>query len=101
MALAVENGSDISSIQKETLDLQAKFRNPALPSVLSQADSIVKAVSAFSWMSESDVALEEFGFNDEQMQRLKQDRRRAQAQELATARFNELKAGSNDTPVSS
>lgn len=47
-------------------------------------------------MANSDVALEEFGFTDEQIQRLQQDRRRAQAQELATARFNELsKVGTN------
>ena len=95
MALAVEKDTDLAKIQDETLNLQTKFKNPAIPSLVSQADAIVKAVSAFPWLANSDVALEEFGFNDEQIQRLQQDRRRAQAQELATARFNELKAGSN------
>ena len=95
MALAVEKDTDLAKIQDETLNLQTKFKNPAIPSLVSQADAIVKAVSAFPWLANSDVALEEFGFNDEQIQRLQSDRRRAQAQELATARFNELKAGSN------
>lgn len=95
MALAVENGTDLATVQNTTLNLQTKFKNPAIPSLVSQADAIVKAVSAFPWLANSDVALEEFGFNDEQIQRLQQDRRRAQAQELATARFNELKAGTN------
>ncbi len=97
MALAVENNTDLATIQGQTLNLQTKFRNPAIPSMVSQADAIVKAVSAFPWLANSDVALEEFGFTDEQIQRLKQDRRHAQAQELATARFSELKAGANDT----
>ena len=97
MALAVETNSSLESIEEQTYSLQTKFRNPALPSLVSQADAIVKAVSAFPWLANSDVALEEFGFNDEQIQRLQQDRRKAQAQELATARFSELsKAGAND-----
>ena len=87
MALAVEQNTSLSSIEDTTLNLQTKFKNPALPSIVSQADAIVKAISAFSWMADSDVALEEFGFNDEQIQRLKQDRRRAKAQELAASRF--------------
>ena len=101
MALAVENNTALANIEQITTDLQSKFRNPAIPSLVSQADAIVKAVSAFPWLANSDVALEEFGFNDEQIQRLKADRRLYQAQELATARFNELsKVGANDTAKS-
>lgn len=97
MALCVETNISLQEMERQNQGIQAKFKNPALPSIVSQADAIVKAVSAFPWLANSDVALEEFGFADEQIQRLKQDRRLAQAQELATARFNELKAGSNDT----
>jgi hypothetical protein len=97
MALAIETNASLAQIEEQTLSLQTKFKNPAIPSLVSQADAIVKAVSAFSWMSDSDVALEEFGFSDEQVQRLKQDRRRAKAQELTAARYSELsKAGAND-----
>jgi hypothetical protein len=101
MALAVENNTTLANIEQITTDLQSKFKNPAIPSLVSQADAIVKAVSAFPWLANSDVALEEFGFNDEQIQRLKADRRLYQAQELATARFIELsKVGANDTAKS-
>lgn len=82
MALAVEQKSDLETVQAQTLNLQTKFKNPALPSLVSQADAIVKAISAFNWMANSDVALEEFGFSDEQVQRLKQDRIRAKNNDL-------------------
>jgi hypothetical protein len=97
MALAVETETNLESVEEQTDTLQAKFKNPALPSLVSQADAISKAVSVFNWMSESDVALEEFGFNDDQMQRLKQDRRKAEAREMATARFANMKAETNDS----
>lgn len=97
MALSVETNTALEEVELQNSSIQAKFKNPALPSIVSQADAIVKAVSAFPWLVNSDVALEEFGFADEQIQRLKQDRRLAQAQEIATARFNGLRTGSNDT----
>lgn len=97
MALAIETGSNLETVEGLTTTLQTKFKNPAIPSLVSQADAIVKAISAFPWMANSDVALEEFGFTDEQIQRLQQDRRKAQAQELATARFANMKADTNDS----
>ena len=38
-------------------------------------------ISALPWLADSDVALEEFGFSDDQIQRLKSDRARAQGRE--------------------
>lgn len=96
MALAVEGNSDFKTTRDAHFDIHAKFKNPALPSSITQGDNIIKNVSAFPFLANSDVALEEAGFTDEQIQRLQVDRRRAQAQELAVARFNELKAGTND-----
>lgn len=82
MALAVEDGTDFATQEGRGLGIQAKFRNPAMPSVVSQADAIVKAVSAFPWMSDSDVALEEFGFTDDQTQRLRSDRAKAKTRDI-------------------
>ena len=99
MALAVEENKSFDEVEAESFVLQPKFKNPALPSIVSQADAIVKAVSAFPWLANSDVALEEFGFTDEQIQRLQQDRRKAEARELTSARLSALnKAGGNDNP---
>ena len=82
MALAIEDGTDFAAAQAAGYGVQAKFRNPAMPSVVSQADAMVKMIGALPWLAESDVALEEFGFSDEQIQRLRSDRVRAQSREL-------------------
>ena len=79
--------TDYWSVLGEGLSVQAKFRNPAMPSVVSQSDAMVKMISALPWLADSDVALEEFGFSDDQIQRLRSDRRRARAQSIAAARF--------------
>ena len=47
-----------------------------MPSVVSQSDAMVKMISALPWLADSDVALEEFGFSDDQIQRLRSDRAR-------------------------
>lgn len=77
MALAVEEGTTFAEQEARGLDVQAKFRNPAMPSIVSQADAMTKMISAIPWLADTDVALEEFGFSDDQIQRLKSDRAKA------------------------
>lgn len=50
-----------------------------MPSVVSQADAMLKMVQAIPWLGDSDVALEELGFSDDQMLRLRSDRDRARS----------------------
>lgn len=83
MALAIERGTDYWTVRGEGLAVQPKFRNPAMPSIVSQSDAMVKMISALPWLADSDVALEEFGFTDDQIQRLRSDRTRAQGKQLA------------------
>ena len=85
MALAVERSADYATVAGEGLAVQAKFRNPAMPSVVSQSDAMVKMISVLPWLAESDVALEELGFSDDQIQRLRSDRNRAQSRALVQA----------------
>lgn len=85
MSLAVINGTDYATEAARGLTIQAKFRNPAMPSIVSQSDAMVKMISALPWLADSDVALEEFGFTDDQMQRLREDRRRSNARAVMTA----------------
>lgn len=82
MALAVMDGTDFATERDRGLNIQARFRNPAMPSIVSQADAMTKMISAMPWLAESDVALEEFGFSDEQIQRLRSDRTRYQSRAL-------------------
>lgn len=82
MALAIANGTDYATEAARGLGVQARFRNPAMPSIVSQSDAMVKMISALPWLAESDVALEEFGFTDDQIQRLRSDRARAQSRAI-------------------
>ena len=78
MALAIVNGTDFATERGRVPDLAARFRNPAMPSIVSQSDAMVKQIGAIPWLAESDVALEQLGYDDEQIQRLDSDRRRTQ-----------------------
>ena len=85
MALAVVNGTDFMTEQAACPDLQARFTNPDTPSASACADAMLKQVQAIPWIGESEVALEQLGYNDEQIQRLKYDKRRNEGRALATA----------------
>lgn len=85
MALAVSRGTDYATVEAERLAIQAKFKNPAMPSVVSQSDAMAKMISVLPWLAESDVALEELGFSDGQMQRLRSDRAKATSRALVAS----------------
>lgn len=85
MALAIERGTDYWTEMDVAANVEAKFRNPARPSLVSQADAMCKIVQSFPWIAESDVALEELGFSDDQIMRLRSDRRRSQSNERTVA----------------
>ncbi len=82
MALAIHEGTGFAEQRDRGLTLQPRFRNPAMPSIVSQADAMTKMIAALPWLADSDVALEEFGFTDEQIQRLRSDRTRYQSRAL-------------------
>lgn len=68
-----------NEMDDELATLTARWRNPALPSVIDAGDAMVKLIGAFPWMAETTVALEEVGFTDEQITRLLAEKRRNQA----------------------
>lgn len=59
--------------------IETVWRNPATPTVAAQADATVKLVQAGIIPSDSDVALEMAGLNENQRQRVRADRRRSSA----------------------
>lgn len=85
MAMAITEGTTFSEQAARRLVIQPKFRNPAMPSVVTQADAMLKDVQAVPWLAESDVLLEELGFSDDQIQRLRSDRDRATSRALVAA----------------
>lgn len=68
-----------NEMDDELATLTARWRNPALPSVIDAGDAMVKLIGAFPWLAETTVALEEVGFTDEQITRLLAEKRRNQA----------------------
>lgn len=63
----------------EMRQMQAKWRNPATPSVVSAADALVKQATVLPWLAESDVALEALGYDQATITRLRADKRRAES----------------------
>lgn len=80
MVHAIKNGTTIEKLSPEELSIQPKFRNPSMPSVASQADAITKQIAVLPWLAETEVALEELGYNEEQRTRLMADKKRLEAQ---------------------
>lgn len=79
----------LSEMSDELRQVGTKWRNPALPSVVSSSDAMVKQIAAIPRLAESDVALEELGYTDEQIARLRADWRRKDAADALDA----LRAG--------
>lgn len=58
--------------------LQANWRNPATPSVVSAADAAVKQVAAVPWLAESPLILKRMGFTQPEIVQLLADKKRAE-----------------------
>ncbi|MCL2757346.1 MAG: hypothetical protein FWD43_04635 [Coriobacteriia bacterium] len=66
--------ADLDEIEKTITPI---FRNPEKPSRVSQADAIVKQAAAIPWIAETEVALEELGYTDDQRMRMLSDKHKA------------------------
>ena len=82
MALAIKNNTDFATVQNSGVSIEARFKNPSMPSIVSQSSAMMNQISVLPWLAESDVALEELGYNEEQIQRLHSDRAKAQARSI-------------------
>ena len=80
----------------EMKTLEVRWRNPAMPSVIDSGDAMVKLISAFPWLADTVVALEQVGFNDEQITRLLSEKRRNEARNSVTDLLGTLDGGSGD-----
>lgn len=78
MRTALRMLDDSPAARARYATLRAKWKNPATPSVVSASDAIVKQTAAIPWIGETDVALEALGYDQDQIVRMKAERRRAQ-----------------------
>ena len=74
LALAVSSDASFNEVKTLGLGIEPKFVNPARVSVAARTDAIMKQVAQFPWMVDSDVVLEELGYADDKIQRLRADR---------------------------
>lgn len=74
----------LASPTDEMFKLRAKFRDPATPSMASAADAVTKQVAVLPWLADSDVTLEQLGYDDTTIDRLREDRRRASVTSLVS-----------------
>lgn len=86
----------LSEPTDEMKTLEVRWRNPAMPSVIDSGDSMVKLISAFPWLSDTVVALEQVGFNDEQISRLLSEKRRNEAKSQVGDLLGALNGGKAD-----
>lgn len=82
MALAILGNKSLDKLDDAEASVRARFKNPARPSIVSQSDAITKLATVIPGVAESDVALEEVGFDEDQTARIKRDRDKARAQQM-------------------
>lgn len=85
MAMAAEGDCAIEELSDTQRSVVAKFADPSMPSVVSQADAATKIAAVAPWIAESDVFLEMLGFDEGQRRRLASARAAASTQALLQA----------------
>ncbi|MCR2051440.1 phage portal protein [Actinomyces bowdenii] len=77
--LCLRDGIHFMDMPDEMRRVHTRWRNPAMPSVVSQSDAMVKQIGAIPELALTDVALEELGYSQEQIMRIRSQVRRASA----------------------
>lgn len=80
MVLAQLQGKSFNEIVKQYgRTIRPKFKSPAMPSIVSQSDAIVKQVAAMPWLAETRIVLEELGYSESQIVQMLEEKRRSNA----------------------
>ena len=82
MAVAAEMDVPVAELPVETADIVANFKNPAMPSIVSQADAMVKLASVMPGFADTNVFLEQLGFSEDIVRRVNAERRQRDASAL-------------------
>lgn len=79
MALAGELDVPVDELSEAQTDFMPDFRNPAMPSVVSQTDAMVKIASAVPGFAGTDVFFEQIGFAEDMRRKAENEIRRNSA----------------------
>ena len=78
MALASVLSVPVDRITDELADFSAIMRNPAMPSIVSQADAMIKVASVVPSFAGTDTFFEQLGFSEDIRRRIRSDMAAAQ-----------------------
>ena len=87
MAVAIELDTPYDELPDEYQDFSAAMRNPAMPSIVSQADAMVKIASVVPGFAGTNVFFEQLGFPEDLRRQVRQEISQAQSQTLLNAIF--------------
>lgn len=89
MIVAAVLDKSLDDLTEDERNITPIFRSPAMPSIVSQADAMVKIASVAPWIAETDVFLEQLGFDEGTRKRMMDQKIRA----ANTAAINALFGG--------
>lgn len=85
MALAVANDIPLNELPYEARQITVKFADPAMTTAAAMSDAMLKQVSFLGeGFAKSEVCLEQLGYDDDQVRRIKSDIRSDQARQMIT-----------------
>lgn len=87
MATAIVENKALEDLTDEERDVMVHFKNPALPSIVSQADAMTKVAAVAPWIAETDTFLEELGFDEATRRKLLDEKKRAESSGAINALF--------------
>lgn len=73
MALAAERGAPVENLEDAYRDFTPNFRSPAMPSVVSQTDAMVKIASVVPGFAGTDVFFEQIGFAEDMRRKVENE----------------------------
>lgn len=86
MCIAAERNKPLDELTDEERDITANFANPAMPSIVSQADAMVKIASVVPEFAGTDTFFEQIGMSEDiRKKAISEMRRKKAAMELAEA----------------
>ncbi len=98
-AILIRDG--LTEVPAELKKLRAKFRDPGTPSKASASDAVAKQVGILPWMAESDVTLEQLGYDETDIERLRVDRDKSKVSSLLTSVTSSARAAGADPEIAS
>lgn len=89
MAIAAEVDSPLADLDERYTDFTVNFANPAMPSIVSQTDAMVKIAATVPGFAGTDTFWEQIGFPEDMRRKVSEEIRRNDAANLVGQLFGE------------